>query len=351
MMVKKYMILKKIVTFYLLVFCVGGYGSLYGMDLEKSGTVRSASELIKLCSSTESNMETYCEGYIESAIYTWKLMTACSSQKKSNQSFCTGAKSAQKSIQKALSACKDCSLGSFKPELKDKTLRGRLFMERMQKFPKELSTTLGVCLPDEQHDEHYCAGYNSEAKNTITDYSVLYSSNLKNEPKYMGMGHAAGDVGIHLWSSAELFEFVPCIKREINTDQAKKIFLKFMRDNPEQQRGTTAIIALEKSLYYSVCPGPAIEGLKPHMEQCTKWEYENGDFGTKNTCNKAVQIQFMTKDKHIIERHLKPGETFSTSKQDWWMFTTCPAGYTSSIEFLLENEKSIRTSRYSCIKK
>lgn len=338
--------MKKIIIFYLTLF-LGGYESLNGMDLEKSGTVRSASELIKLCSSTESNMKTYCEGYIESAIYTWKLITACASQNKSEQSFCRGAKSAQKTIQKVLAACKDCSLGSFKPELKDNTIRVRLFKERMQKFPEELNTILGVCTPD----EHYCVGYNSQVKNSITEYSVLYASKLTDKPKDMGMGHAATDIGIHLWSSAEFFGFVPCINREINLDQIKNIFLKYMHDNPEQQLDTTAIIALEKSIYYSVCPGPALEKLKPHMEQCTKWEYDNGYLGTKNTCDKAVQLQFMTKDKQVIERHLKPGDTFSIRKQDWWMFATCQSGYISSVEFLLENEKNIRNSRYSCIKK
>lgn len=345
--------LEKIVIFYL-AFFLGGYESLLGMDLAKAEAGRSSSELIKLCSSTDSNMVAYCEGYIDSAMHTWKFMTACASKTNNNQSFCAGAKSAQKAIQEALKACQDCNLGSFKPELKDKTIRGQLFMERMREFPKELRATIGICSPDEHHDEHYCSGYNTEVVNEVADISMLYSSHLPNEARDMGMGHAAGDVGIHLWASAEFFEFVPCLKRAIDSDQARNIFLKFMRDNPEQQRGTTAIMALEKALYYSVCPGPALVGVKPHMEQCTTWEYDNGYFGTKNTCDQAVLIQFMTKDKRTIERQLNPGETFRTSmsrEYDWWMFTACPAGYVSSIAFLRENDESIRTSGYSCIKK
>lgn len=338
--------MKKIFVLYFMLF-LGGFG----MGLEKTEPVRSASELIKICSSTDSEMMNYCEGYIESALYTWKLMTTCASQKQSNQSFCRGAKSAQKSIQKVMSACKDCSLGGFKPELKDNIIRGRLFEERMQKFPTELSAALGVCIPDDQRDEHYCAGYDSQVKNTITEYAVLYSSKLSDKPKDMGMGHAAADVGLHLWSSTAFFGFLPCIKREINSDEAKTLFLKFMYDNPEQKIDTTAIVALEKSLYYSVCPGPALGGVKPNMEQCTKWKSENDYLGTKNTCKKDVQIQFMTKDKQIIERQLSPNETFSTEKQNWWMFATCPVGYMSSVEFSLENERNIRTSQYSCIKK
>jgi len=35
----------------------------------------------------------------------------------------------------------------------------------------------------------------------------------------------------------------------------------------------------------------------PHLEQCTsteKWDYQGGQFGVKNICDKSVVIQFMT---------------------------------------------------------
>ena len=92
--------MKKIIFY--LAFFLGGYENLLGMDLEKTEAVRSASGLIKQCLSTDPNMLAYCRGYVDSAIHTWKLMTACKSQVNSNQSFCAGAKAAQKAIQKAV---------------------------------------------------------------------------------------------------------------------------------------------------------------------------------------------------------------------------------------------------------
>ena len=348
--------MKKILIFYFLLL-LGGYKNLFGISLEKSEPVRTASELIKLCSSSNPDMVSYCEGYIESALYSWKLITACSSPIQSNQSFCLGAESAQKAIQKALTSCNDCNIRSFKPELKDNTIRGRLFIERMQKFSKELNTSLGVCSPNEEYNKHYCTGYNLEVKNTITNYFMTYSRNLTMKPKDMGMGHATDDLGVHLFTSAELMEFVPCINKMFSTEEAKNVFLKFMHDNPEQRIDTTALIALEKSLYYNVCPGRELgwletNFLKPHMEQCTKLEYENGYYKTKNNCSKSVHFNFWEKGQKIIARDLKPGESFKVNpKSGSWMFTTCPVGYISSVELSEDNTHIIRASQYSCIKK
>lgn len=328
-------------------------------DLANAETGRSASELIKLCTSADPDRLTYCEGYIDGAMHIWKYITACQSPTISDQSFCAGVKFAEKVNLEAFSACRDCNFGSFRPELGDKPIRLQLYKERMREFSKALRATLGICSPDERRDEHYCSGYNAQVANTLAEDLLTYPNIVPKGVRDLGLGHAAGDVGIHAFASEEFFEFRPCIQTAIGPQQARKIFLEFMRDNPEQQR-STAIMAMAKALFYSVCPGPE-EGLRPHMEQCTTWEYDDDNFGTENTCDKAVVIQFMVKDQPAIERQLKPGETFRTglsrSQTIGWMFTTCPVGYVSSVPFLPEEDDAfidpspIKASLYSCVRK
>jgi len=329
-------------------------------DLANAVTPRSASELIKLCTSTDPDRLAYCEGYIDGAMHIWKYSTACQSPTISDQSFCAGVKSAEEAIREAFSACRDCNIGSFRPELADKPIRFQLFKERMREFFKALRAIMGICSSDESRDEHYCSGYNAQVANTLAEFSGMYPNHVPKGARELGLGHAAGDVGMYAFNSAEFLEFRPCIQTAIGPQQARNIFLEFMRDNPEQQRDSTAIIALAKALFYSVCPGPA-EGLRPHMEQCTTWEYHDDNFGTENTCNKDVVIQFMVKDQRAIERQLKPGEAFRTglsrSQTIGWMFTTCPVGYVSSVPFLPEKDDAfidpspIKASLYSCVRK
>ena len=193
-------------------------------------------------------------------------------------------------------------------------------------------------------------GYNAEVANSLASLSVNYSPEDK---RVFGMSVAVIDTFAHLMGSGEYYGFQPCVQATINPQEARSILLEFIRDNPEQQRDTTAIMILAKALYYQVCPGPK-QHLQPHMEQCTTWDYDNDQFGTENTCDEAVVIQFLTKDQPMIERQLNPGEAFRTGSQidrGFWMSTTCPVDYVSSIPFLPENRLEIGASRYSCTRK
>jgi hypothetical protein len=300
-------------------------------DLVIKNDVRSASDLVGFCTSTNLDRLAYCEGYIELATRSWKYSTACESQTHGDPSFCAGATAAQKKIQEILQACGDCA-----PD------------ERLVK----LKTAIGTCLSDAQRDERYCSGYNWEVANKIAELSVQ-----SKDVRGLGVRHGAEDLFLNLWTSkAELLEFRPCLQTEVGPQQLRNMFLGFIRDNPEQQRGSTAIMALEKALFYELCPGPA-RGLKPHMEQCTAWDYgDDGQLGTKNTCDKAVVIQFMAKNQRTVERQLNPGDAFRTGISrsqiggDWW-FTACPVGYVSSVPFLPKNLGVIRASQYSCARK
>jgi hypothetical protein len=99
----------------------------------------------------------------------------------------------------------------------------------------------------------------------------------------------------------------------------------------------------------------------PHLEQCTlteKWDYQGGEFGVKNICDKSVVIQFMTeKYPQVKNIELKPGERFNTGlsraqiSSGWWVFTACPRGYTSSIPFQVRYENALADGKYNCIGK
>jgi len=90
---------------------------------------------------------------------------------------------------------------------------------------------------------------------------------------------------------------------------------------------------------------------KPHMEQCVRWVYEGDQFAAKNICDEAVFIRF-EKEGLAVDRQLNPGETLLAGlKHPPWMFTVCPVGYVSSVPFEGENNKAIRASRYSCVRK
>lgn len=349
--------LKRLIAIFSSYFLIAIFGAgLFAQDLYPVDTERSASELVNYCSSDDADELAYCEGYIDGATLIWKLSTACTSMEAGDQSFCAGGESARDAISKAFKACQDCDIGTFRPELGDDPKRVELYMERMLKFRNELEVTMGSCSPDEHRDEQYCLGYNAMTERMITELSISYTNDVSVGPRDLGLGQAASDLFVHLFASKQIHEFQPCLQKSIGPQQTRNILLEFVHDNPEQQQDSTAIIILAKALFYGLCPGPA-QQLKPHMEQCTKWEYDGGEFGTKNTCDKGVAIQFMVEGQQAIELQIKPGKAFSTglSRSDtgysWWMFTTCPAGYVSSVPFQPENQVAIAASRYSCVKK
>jgi hypothetical protein len=334
---------------------VFGPGS-FAQDLYPVDTERSASELVSFCSSVDADELAYCEGYIDGATLIWKLSTACTSIEAGDQSFCAGGESARDEISKAFKACKDCDIATFRPELGDDPKRVELFMERMNRFRNELKAAMGTCTPDEHRDVHFCSGYNAMTEREIAELSIWNTNDVSVGARDLGLEQASMDLIVHFFASEEIHEFQPCLQKSIGPQQTRNILLEFVHDHPEQQRETTAIIILEKALFYGLCPGPA-QQIKPHMEQCTRWEYDSGEFGTENTCDKSVAIQFMVEGQQAIERQIKPGKAFSTglSRSDisrgWWMFTTCPAGYVSSVPFLPENKSAIAASRYSCERK
>jgi hypothetical protein len=50
-------------------------------------------------------------------------------------------------------------------------------------------------------------------------------------------------------------------------------------------------------------PPTIAQGL-PHLEQCTlteKWDYQGGELGVKNVCDKSVAIQFMTEREQRVK--------------------------------------------------
>jgi hypothetical protein len=103
---------------------------------------------------------------------------------------------------------------------------------------------------------------------------------------------------------------------------------------------------------------PTIAQGVPHLEQCTltkAWNIEDGWFGVKNICDKSIMIQFMSEDSQKPKSaELRPGDRFNTGLHKvsgWWVFTTCPAGYVSSIPFDIKYKAALTDGVYNCIKK
>jgi hypothetical protein len=106
---------------------------------------------------------------------------------------------------------------------------------------------------------------------------------------------------------------------------------------------------------------PTIAQGVPHLEECTltqSWDFQDGQFGVKNICNKPVTIQFMAESQQQTKSvELKPGERFNTGlgeaqiKSNWWVFTTCPVGYVSSIPFEVKYKDALADGHYNCVEK
>ena len=307
---------------------------------ENHETGRLASELFRFCNSSDADRLAYCDGYIQGATYIWKFQHACSSLKREEQLFCAGMEDARTSMEEAMSTCADCD----QPE-------GR------RKFRDELRAAGDLCVADERHDEKYCAGYNAWIEFAAANLMPFEPIETGQAAKDIGLYHATGDIFLHLWASKEIHGFVPCLSVEISPEQMRKVFVKFVQDNPAQEEGPSAVIALEKALYYGLCPGPEL-GLKPHMEQCISWDRADGGQGARNLCEGAVSIEFVSRSGNNlemeVERRVIPGKSFLADpklSRMPWMFTVCPVDHISSPSFGEENGDAIRASRYSCVPK
>lgn len=306
-------------------------------ELSKSDAPRTVPELVRLCMSEDAGRLAYCEGYIVGAVYLWKANFACESLARNDQLYCAGAKDAQSSIEETLSACPDCDQTVEREKLRD-ALRG----------------AGNLCTPDERHDEYYCKGYNATIEFNTANLLPFQTIDAREGHRYAGLSHGVNDFILHLMGSADIHYFVPCTQFDRSPEDIRTIFLRFVGEYPAQVNDSAAVIGLGKALYYGLCPGPE-QGLKPHMEACTTWDYENGKFGTRNVCDKAVFVQLREEGRSLIETELKPGEALLTGRtreqqrRGWWMFSACPVGYVSLPAFTEANKDEIQASRYSCV--
>jgi len=93
-----------------------------------------------------------------------------------------------------------------------------------------------------------------------------------------------------------------------------------------------------------------------HLEECTEWRDFNGSHYTRNVCNRAVTVFFMTLDgKNRIERHLQRNEPIDTgilsvtAKELGWIGATCPVGFRPDVPFTPENRQRFFDSYYDCV--
>ena len=321
-------------------------------DLARNETGRTAQELISLCESSTADRLAYCEGYIEGVAHFWKYQNACVSAAHGDRSFCAGADAAREAIRTFFEACVNCSID----DLESGPMRAERFVERMRKLPKELMASLGICAANKDHNEHYCSGYNEEAKTSIAELSAMYASTRSVDARSLGMGHGKGDVGLALFASEEFYALRVCVKTTVDSKKIRNIFLTFVRANPEQEFNTKAVLILGKALSYGLCAASKMHGERPHMEQCITWDRGRGSPGAKNVCDTPVVIEFIS--QHALtsaieaESEVIPGNSVSTNpglSRMPWVFAACPGGHVSSVPLRKGNIETIRAGGYGCI--
>ena len=92
-----------------------------------------------------------------------------------------------------------------------------------------------------------------------------------------------------------------------------------------------------------------------HMEACTQWDYINGEFGARNSCESPVAILFMPLgSQRIMQRDVAPGARFNSGATEsdmarGWLFTVCPVGYVPNEKFSVANGRTILDSLYNCL--
>jgi len=281
--------------------------------------ILTAEDLVTLCSSNEKISVEFCEGYMRWATHFWKTSTACDSELPEEQSFCDGVDSARENIDKALMGCPDC----------DDEALGEPAIE--------------WCVPDAQRDRPFCAGYNAELASMFASRPSLTAS-----ARSLGSDAADSDAFVHMFASREFASLEGCVSSTRSRQDLEGAFLQFVADYPAEG-SSTAFMAIARAQFYTFCTdGQA--GLKPHMEQCTAFRFEDGQMTTTNTCDEAVVVQFKGGSEPAIEQTLEPGEIFATgwTTRGSYIYATCPAGHESSIPLDDEHHDEIARSHYSC---
>jgi hypothetical protein len=123
-----------------------------------------------------------------------------------------------------------------------------------------------------------------------------------------------------------------------------------------------ALAALGLCGFGIVAPATAQEW--PNFSSCTRqWAYDrDGNFVTRNKCDFAVEIQFMSQgDPHPVAQRLDEEAIFnsglSKSQVDagWWMAATCAIDFVTgrplvpNVAFLPENKDRILAGDYKCV--
>jgi hypothetical protein len=231
-------------------------------------------------------------------------------------------------------------------------------MGRMRNLPRELKASLGICAADKDHNQHYCSGYNEEAETSIAELLAMYSSTQFDDARPLGLGHGKGDVGLHLFASREFHALRTCIQSADDAKKIRNILLAFVRENPEQEVNTTAVLILGKALSYSLCTGSALQSERPHVEQCITWDRDHEQAGARNICDIPVVIGFIS--QHALDAELEAeseiiaGNSFSANpglSRMPWVFTACPVGYVSSVPLRKGSIETIKAGGYGCIGK
>ena len=99
---------------------------------------------------------------------------------------------------------------------------------------------------------------------------------------------------------------------------------------------------------YLIWPVPE-ENRLPHMQRCANFEFQAGEFETKNHCAIPIYIQFLAEGK-VITQEVGSGERFRGLYAISRVFAACPAGHVSSIAVRPGNYEKLFKGEFHCVR-
>jgi uncharacterized membrane-anchored protein len=94
-----------------------------------------------------------------------------------------------------------------------------------------------------------------------------------------------------------------------------------------------------------------LSGVTTHIEKCAIFRGEGNELVIINSCDEPVAVVFMPRGQNAREFALGPMERLATGTRSTasYVYTTCPAGYVSSVPVREGRRSLISRSQYVCI--
>ena len=140
---------------------------------------------------------------------------------------------------------------------------------------------------------------------------------------------------------------VDIVRKQAIVDSGRPILLRLRPVDPRSliQGDFMALRYTEETFPESV------PGATSHLEECTRFRDGDAGFTIFNDCDEAVIVEFLARrgspEDFEIEPHQSVSAGFELSSR--YFYTTCPAGFVSTVPITTLNPGLIRSGNYRCI--